>query len=96
MEGKIESRIWLSVGALFTLLFVLIMCSCSKEEENTCKDCTIKITYESDSLTIHEDSTSTECNNPQNETIEIPAEWEHNGKTYSGTKRTAKRCKSKK
>lgn len=93
MKPETENKLWLLVAALFALLFTLTLLSCSKEEENICKECLVTTRYETQGFEMKEDTTFTECNNPQNFYKEEPSTFEYQDSTYTGIKKTNKHCK---
>lgn len=93
MKQQTIFKIWSFVAAIFMFSLLTMLLSCSKEEENVCKECLVTTRYETQGFEMKEDTTFTECNNPQNSYKEEPSTFEYQDSTYTGIKKTNKHCK---
>ena len=78
---------------MFAAIGSKILSSCTKESGIECKECYIRVDYNSPQLSLSgSDSSFTDCQNPEDKTTEESAVFYHRGYEYQGTKRTIKRC----
>ena len=91
-EKNIDNLILLTGIALLALFSLT---GCSKDSDNTpsCKECHITTRLISGASEFRTDTTITDCQDPTNYTREEPATWTNQDSTYTGTRKTSKRCK---